>query len=359
MIIRRNTPAQSIRLTGILVAIAITGLTGCHQSSPTQSAPLVHTAYKVNAVKTEIPTDDLALEYSGVVVPIQRTELSFQLPGSVSQIFIDEGDTVKKGQKLAVIDKSRYRSGYDAALAVHRQALDAYERMQSVYNKGSLPQIKWQEVVSKLQQSDSALQIAKDNLKHCTLKAPSNGTVSMKRIEPGVNVTPNISVIELIGLDTVYIRISVPENEIPQLQKGQQGKVVITALGPKVFLAQVEQIGVAAHLVSKTYEVKLLVKNADHVIRPGMASVVNLEIPRAHKYPTVPMRAVQEDETGRKYVFVVNEQKKKAIRQDIKLGGFYKNDVVVTSGIKGGEVVVVDGQHKLASNTAIDFRLLK
>lgn len=333
---------------------------GCHARADLQRRPAAsETVYEVNAVKTEIPKGALSFEYSGVAVPRQTTEISFQLAGEVERVLVEEGDAVRKGQKLAVIDKSRFLSSYNAASAMKRQADDAYDRLKQVYDKGSLPEIKWQEVITKQQQAQASTQIAKENLKDCVLTAPSDGIVATKRIEKGTNVTPNITVMEVMQLDTVYIRISVPENEISYLKTGQQGLVTIAAIGSKVFMAEVSQIGVAASPVSKTYEVKLQVKNTDLVIKPGMAAIVKLEIEQQQHLPVVPLRAVQQDRFGKKFLYIIDEKNRRTIRKDVQLGRFYKNDVYVTQGILGGELVVVDGQHKLSPNAEIAFRLLK
>ncbi|MBN2530829.1 MAG: efflux RND transporter periplasmic adaptor subunit [Deltaproteobacteria bacterium] len=342
------------------IVIVVLAQCGCQTASESSKpSPVVNAVIPVNATKAMVPKGTLSFEYSGVAVPKQSTEISFQLAGEVTNVFVDEGDAVKKGQNLAAIDKSRFRSSYNAASAMKRQADDAYSRLKQVYEKGSLPEIKWQEIVAKQQQADAATQLAMENLKDCVLKAPSDGVVAKRRIEKGANVTPNITVMEVVQLDEVYIRVSVPENEVAYFNTGQQGLVIVAAIGSKIFKASIDKIGVSASPLSKTYEVRLLVKNSDHAIKPGMAAVVKLDIEREQHLPTVPLRAVQQDRFGKKFVYIIDEKNLKAIRKDVELGRFYRNDVYITSGIQGGELVVTDGQHKLELGTDVTFRLLK
>ena len=88
------------------------------------------------------------------------------------------GDRVAKGQLIATVDPFSMQSSYDAAKASLAQAEDAYRRMKELYDKGSLPEIKWVEVQSKLQQAKSMEEVARKNLDDCKLYAPFSGIIS-------------------------------------------------------------------------------------------------------------------------------------------------------------------------------------
>ncbi|MBN2802239.1 MAG: efflux RND transporter periplasmic adaptor subunit [Deltaproteobacteria bacterium] len=337
----------------------ITGAACCQQNSKempehNKKPPVV----QVNVMKTSLPGEMTKYEYSGMATPHQQTQISFQLMGTISKVFVDEGDYVKKGQKLAVIDKSRYLSTLRAAQAMGDQAQDAYNRLKTVNDKGSLPAIKWEEIVSKLQQAQSYIQISRQNVHDCTIYAPADGTVSSRSIEIGTNVSPNLPVITIVDIDTIDIRISVPENEISQIKKGLAGNVHIGALGPRIFAAEVQKIGVSANPLSKTYEVKLEIQNSDYLIKPGMAADVELEISPELTFPLVPLRALQKRESKEPYLFVVNEKTKKVSKRTVVTGSFFKNSISIKKGVRPGEMAVVDGQQKLKENTSVAFRVV-
>ena len=83
------------------------------------------------------------------------------------------------------LDATSVRSSYDAAKAALVQAEDAYRRMEELHAKGSLPEIKWVEVQSKLQQARSMEEMARKNLKDCKLYAPFSGVIADKSVEVG------------------------------------------------------------------------------------------------------------------------------------------------------------------------------
>jgi membrane fusion protein (multidrug efflux system) len=102
--------------------------------------------------------------YSGTMEEVSGTSLSFSVGGMVKQVLVDEGQRVSKGQLLAVVDDETTRNAHAAAQSVRQQAEDAYRRMKQLHDNGSLPEIQWVEVESKLKQAVSSEQIAKKAL---------------------------------------------------------------------------------------------------------------------------------------------------------------------------------------------------
>ncbi len=296
------------------------------------------------------------LTYNGSVEPKVSTPISFLLPGTVNTIYVEEGDWVKKGQILAKIDDTSQQNAYHGTQAALNQAQDAYSRLKSVYDKGSLPEIQMQEVTSKLEQAKSANRIAFQNLQNCTLKAPSQGFIGARNIEVGSTSIPGNPVFTLVSLNEVYVKVAVPENEINQLQIGQKVTVVIPAIGNEEFFGDIEKIGVVANMLTKTYEVKVLLKNPELIIKSGMAcDVVTKTAPQINKI-TVPYRTVFREENGKTYVFKVQENNTVA-KIYVQLGAFMNNNIEVLSGLNKGDIIVTEGQHKLLENDKVVFNL--
>lgn len=115
--------------------------------------------------------------YIGEIEGESSSSLSFQVLGYVECIYVKEGQRVERGELLARLDETTLQSTYDAALSTLKQAEDAYARMEQLHKSGSLPEIKWVEVQSSLQQARSMEQIAKKNLKDVELRAPYSGII--------------------------------------------------------------------------------------------------------------------------------------------------------------------------------------
>ena len=328
----------------------------CQQENKTEKNTTENSErIRVQTAVVQVSDSIKQFNYSGIITPAVSTKLSFQLPGSVAKIYVEEGDKVQKGQVLAELDNTSYRSTYKAAQAMQEQARDAYTRLKTVYEKGSLPEIQWEEIKSKLEQANSAEAIAGKNLDNCKITAPSNGIIGSCDIETGSSVMPGITVIDLVDINEVFVRISVPENEINKLIKGQKAFIVIPAISQNKIEGKVEKIGVLANLISKTYEVKIRIKNPDLKIKPGMVCDVNLNIKKEENIITIPSQAVIKDSDNKNYVFLIDRKSKEAKKQEVMVGEFSNNNLNILSGLKEGDLIVINGQHKLSTNSYVVY----
>ena len=330
-------------------------LLGCgnNKGKPEIQKDGVKNTFMVEVYQVDAGTYGNKLNYSGTIVPKVSTPLSFLLPGTVVSVNAEEGDHVQKGQVLAALNSVSQTNTYNGTLAALNQAKDAYDRLKSVYDKGSLPEIQMQDAISKLEQAKSANQVALRNLENCTLKAPKDGFIGIRNIEVGATSVPGVPVFNLVLLNEVYVRISVPENEINDIQQGLEVSVTIPALGSKVFMGEVEKIGVIANMLTKTYEVKVIVKNPDLLIKSGMACDATIKTKPEQQELTIPYKSVLKDEKGNAFVFKMDGNTEKTVKVFVELGGFSGNEVEILSGLESGDVIVTEGQHKLTEGNVV------
>jgi RND family efflux transporter MFP subunit len=334
----------------ILLAILF-AMISCKQKQETTTKEVA--PIKVKAQSVQSVNGLSSLRYSGTVEAAQTIPLTFQSSGTVEKVLVQEGDMVRKGQLLAVVDKTDNQSIYNSSLAMYNQAKDAYDRLKQVYNSGSLPEVKWVEMETNLKKAESQLQIAKNNLDKCNLYAPSSGVVGKRDIEPGQSAISSFSPIELVKIETVLVKISVPENEIGKIKKGMTAEFSISALDNKQFEGTITNVGVVADQFSRTYEVKLAVKNGDLEIKPGMVCDVTLNTNIEKQMVLIPYNAVSKDSEGNSFVYVVSPDSKSVKKQTIKVGDYQSSGLEVISGLTTSEVIVVEGKEKLSDNSII------
>jgi len=295
------------------------------------------------------------LRYSGTVEASQTIPLTFQSSGTVEKVLVQEGDVVHKGQLLAVVNKSDNQNIYNSSLASYQQAKDGYDRLKQVYDKGSLSEVKWVEMETKLKQAESQMQMTKNNLDKCNLYAPTSGIVGKRNIEPGQSSISSFSPIELVKIETVSVKISVPENEIGKIKKGLNATFTISALENKSFEGTITNVGVVADQFSRTYEVKMTVNNSNLEMKPGMVCDVILNTSAEKQLIVVPNRAVSKDTEGNSFVYLVSPDKKNVKKQIIEVGNYQTSGIEVFSGLVANQTIVVEGKEKLSDNTLISL----
>jgi RND family efflux transporter MFP subunit len=298
--------------------------------------------------KTEVCTGQ---SFSGTVEESSASTLSFSVGGTVKTIAVSAGQRVSKGQLIATLDPTQVQSALDVAAATLEQAQDAYNRLATLHDNNSLPEIQWVEAESKLKQAQSTYNISKKNLNDTRLYAPFSGYVKEKSVEVGTNVMPGSPVINLVTVDIVKVCISVPETEISKISIGNNVNIQVAALGNRTFTGKVNEKGVAANSLSRSYEVKALVNNADNALLPGMLCTLYLGDNETESAILVPTSVVQLDSSNHNFVWVVNGDK--AERRNVELGQFSNDKVVIKSGLNEGDNLIVEGHQKVSDNMKV------
>lgn len=339
---------KKIVFVGVMtVCVGMAGCSAKKQETSSQSVPVEVQTMKSSEVVS-------GYNYVGTVEETVGTMLSFEVAGNIERIAVETGMHVHRGQLLSTLNQASLKDMYNAAAATLAQARDAYARYEILHRQGSMPEIKWVEVESKLQQAVSAEAIAKKNLNDSRLYAPYDGVIAAKEIEQGTNVMAGQPVLKLVDVRQVAVKIAVPENEIAHLKVGQKATFQVSALGGKSYQTQLTEKGIVANPLSHTYEVKMKVDNIDGALMPGMICDVNVLADSLQDGFTLPVSAVSLDADGRRFVWVVADGK--AVRRWVDTGALTGNDVAITGGLSEGEKVITVGNQKVSEGMEVSIK---
>lgn len=231
-----------------------------------------------------------AVTVEGRLQPRKVVNVGAQVSGPVARVLVEEGDSVGKGDLLARIDPSQYEARLEEAKArvkkARVQAKDSsrqLERQQKIYNRG-LSSSRELEVAernaatdeAKLEEAEAAVQSAKVDLRYTRIRAPLDGVVLERNVEPGETVIANLEPPRLFrvasSLDRLHLVLRLEEGQLDRVAKGDkltvevpardgfqsQGKVVRVARAPDSGADEIR------------YPVRIRVDNAEGKLRPGM-----------------------------------------------------------------------------------------
>lgn len=323
--------------------------TACsHKSDDKQSSrPAVR-------VKTVAVTDggiDETRTFSGTVEEESGTVVSFAAAGTVKTLNVSEGDHVRKGQLIGTIDDGSLRNAYDIAAATLNQAKDAYNRMKQLHDANSLPDIKWVDVQSKLSQAESAEKIARIALDDAKLYSPVTGVVSEKMASVGQSVAPGIPVVKIVDINSVKVAISVPENEVSHYAVGSDAEVTTKAAPGEVYHGRLVEKGVAANPLSRSYLIKYHINNAGAKLLPGMICDVAVAKGTTGEGLMLPVSAVLLSADNTNFVWL--DSAGMAAKRIVTTGAMMPEGIVIESGLKSGDKVIVAGMDKVSQNTKV------
>lgn len=280
--------------------------------------------------------------------------LSFATVGTVEEVFVREGQSVRPGQVLARLSARSYRDALAIANSKVRQAEDAFSRLEPMYLNRTLPEIKMIDVELGREQARLAASMAAKALDDTTLKAPAAGVISKRHAEPGMNLAPGVPAFSLVQIRTMVATVPLPEMHISRVNKGDRAEVSVDAVGRSVG-GEVTEIAVAADLLTRTYPVKIAIPNTDGFFRVGMVASVRLPHQEVTPSVVVANKAVHVDGSGNAYVFVLGPNWHLQ-RREVSVLGYLENGTSLRAGLSEGERVVVSDTPMLGEGMSVRIR---
>ena len=309
-------------------------------------------------VETQVVSSGMvnnAQTYVGIIEEREATAVSFTGMGVVRRLLVSEGQTVSRGQLIAEMDDTQARNLLAGAEAQMTQANDAFERYKMLHDSGSLPEVQWVEIQSKVAQAKSQLEVAKKNLADCRLTAPVSGIVGKKMIGVGETALPSQAVVSILDISSVKVKVAVPEAEIGGISANTPTSIKVEAVEGSYQGGRIEK-GVAADALTHTYEIRIHVANDGRRLLPGMVASVRFISKGAQTIGSkmIPVTAVQRNAAGTLFVWTVDKQKS-AHRSTVTIGQTEGNYVLVKSGLNMGDRIVTEGYQKLSEGTKVIY----
>lgn len=343
---------------------------------------------------------------SGSVEARETSNVAFQVPGKVARVLVEEGAAVRKGQLLAELDATDYQYALQAATgqvgmaeaaslkAQHgaraqelerarigfNRAEDEYRRMKQLYDAKALAPNDFHKVEaaylaareqyseaqegarredkaaarSAVEQAQAGALVAHKRLADTKLLAPISGMIARRIVNPGETVGAGMPVFTIVDLNPVKVRVGVPETDIARVKAGQTASIQIPAMADRSFEGRVELVGVAAEPASRTYTVKILTPNPNHILRAGMIAEAQIRTDVTVHALTLPGEAILRDPQGATLVYVYFPERKRVYARRVQVGTVEGREVEITSGLKGDELVVVAGQQLVREGALVE-----
>ena len=300
----------------------------------------------------EIDDDADYRNYVGTLKSEVKIALSFPLGGIITDIYVNNGQNVKKGAIIAKVDETTAKSLHDAALASLNQAEDGYKRLKQVHEEGGISDVRWVQMETDLEKARQAEISTRKHLEDCTIYAPQDGIISMGDRVIGEYMRPSETFCNIIDMNKLMVEFSVPEKEVGMINKGDKAVAEIQALGNIEETIVISDKSVVSNPFGHTYTVKAKINLDGKDALPGMVVKVRLSI-SSHSGIIIPASCVQTVSNGLAVWTVKNG---KSYRSVIEVGDFVKNGVLVTKGLDFGDTIVTVGYQKLYNGAKVSVK---
>ena len=314
---------------------------------------------------------------SGTTKPVDQTALSFAVGGTVEKVEVRLGEQVKKGQVLAELDQLPFVLGVrdaDAelsktqAIVVERRA--NYERYVALYESNNASKAELDEArasfdsaKSQVKAAKAKLGLARRDLRKTRLIAPFNGTISVKEIEPFVEVPVGRAVFGLDGEESGFeVSAAVPDLLLISLSLGDEADVVFPTLNNRRVRGVITELGSRSRTAS-TYPVTVQLQEQFPELRSGMSVEVAFEfMPQSETGEiivtglAVPIAAILMGAEKATFVFIYDEKSSTVKKTQIKVLNLRENDVIVEpETLKAGDILVTAGAQFLTDGQKVNL----
>ncbi len=336
-------------LAALLLAAS---LGACGGKSKTE-APAAPTP--VEAVRVTAPDAAGAVEGAGTLERRREMALSFRIPGVLTAMKVEAGDSVRAGQLIAAIDPAGVDARQQQTAADLDRARRDVERDRVLFDKGYVSKQRIDDRQSALKAAQAAYDAARFDRRWASLVSPASGVVLERRAQAGEVVAAGQVVARVADLSSpLVLRLPLAARDANRVRVGDAAEVTVRDLGGQPVTARVTRVGEAADTRTGAILVEVELANPPAALRSGQVAHARLNVRaapgQASAYARIPAEAVLEANGQRAFVFRFDGGK--ARRAPVGFGGFDGDDALV-SGLPSGAQVITAGAGFVSDGEAV------
>jgi multidrug efflux system membrane fusion protein len=320
---------------------------------------------------------DISLTALGTITSRNTVLVQSMVGGQLMSVHFKEGDTVKKGQLLAVVDERPYQiqlAQAEGQLAKDKALLDNAKldlnRYKLEFASHAIPKQTLDTQFALVKQDEAAIKIDQaqiDNVKlqlsYCRITSPIDGMVGMRLIDPGNIIQQNggsttgSGIVNVVQMNPITVMFSLPEDQLPSISDKliHHQELVVEAydknnqnrLAKGSLIASNDLIDTA----TGTIQLKAIFDNQDRTLFPNQFVNVKLLVDTVKDATVAPLSAIQKGRKG-DFVYLLDTTQKVHVKP-VKVGATSGEKIIVSEGLSPDDIVVVDGADKLKENATV------
>jgi len=338
-----------------MIAAAFLASCGGNKGGFPKFPPTPVTAYTVTSAKASYYTN-----YPATVVALNQIEIRPEVSGYLTNIYFSDGQHVSKGMKLYTIDQQQYQAAYNVAKANLNKAQQDYARYEKLAKSNAIAAQTLEHAREDLKAAESNLNSVETNLRNSIITAPFSGTIGISQVKLGSAITAGQTLMNTLSSDNpMAVDFSVDEKEIARFTelldrktnaKDSTFTIVLPDQSVYPYPGHLTLLDRAVDPLTGTITARLVFPNTKDLLRPGLTCNVRVLNNSIENSILIPYKAVTE-QMGEYFVFVIEGNK--VSQRNVVLGRIINDNVIVDSGLKAGEQIVIQGMQKLRDNSPI------
>lgn len=311
----------------------------------------------ITAFKSKKQPFEHQLEVQANIKTRQNVLIYPEFAGRLIKLKVEEGQKVKKGTLLAIIEDAGLKDQLDQIKLQLDLTKTTFERTKRLWDQKIGSEMMYLEAQTRYKAARKQVSQIRQQLAKTKIYAPFSGVIDQIPARLGSNLIPGVTpVLRIVNLNSMFAESDVPENYLPNITKGSKATVTIPALN-LVQKTQVHQTGNFISATNRTFRVEARLENPEGIIKPNLnarLSIIDYYNPEAIM---IPLRVIRENANGQPYVFILSNPEKDngytTEKRMIVLGKSKEEMIEILEGVTIDELIADEGVSLLVSNQKV------
>ncbi len=315
----------------------------------------------VNTITAKFQKFNHFLELQGDVETNQNVLVYPEMAGTLQRVYVKDGDNVRKGQTLAVIDDGGMGSQVAQLKTQAELARTTYERRKRLWDQKIGSEIDFLSAKSNYEAAQNSVDQASSQLGKSIIRAPFSGIIDDVIKDQGTVVSPGpgSEVFRIVNLSDMYITVDVPETYLGDVAKGKEAIVYFPVLRDSI-TTQIRETGNFIKPSNRSFSVEIPVPNKDGKIKPNLTAKVSLNDYTSEEAILIPSSIISENAEGEQFVYLAETQNSEneavAKRTIITTGKTQGGQIEVLTGIPNGSHVIKEGARTVKDGQKVKIK---
>ena len=279
-----------------------------------------------------------------------------EFQGTLKNLFVREGQLVKKGELLAEINDSGLKEQLDQMLIQANYTKDNFDRVKRLWEKSIGSEMQFLKAKSDFETSDKMVEQIRDQLSKTKIYAPFGGEIDEIISNLGSNLVPGSPILRVVNLDKIYAEAQVPEKYVSSIELGTEALVSIPLLNKEV-TSKIVQSGNFINPNNRTFRVEAPVENQDKRIKQNLNARIKIKNYSNLKALVVPLRVIREDASGKPFIYKLVTTDKKdvflTVKSFVEIGANNDEEIEINKGLSIGDIIVLEGANNVEDNQRV------
>jgi RND family efflux transporter MFP subunit len=307
----------------------------------------------VNTIKAQRKLFQHFIEVQGTVEAEQSVELYPESSGSITNIFVEEGQSVYKGQTLIQIDNSILKTNMAELQTQLELASTTYERQKRLWDQNIGSEIQFLQSKAKKEGLENSIESLKAHAKKLKISAPFSGTVDEVFSKIGGLATPMTPAIRLVNLKQVHVESEVTETFLKHIQKGTEVELFFPTIGKNIS-AKVNQVANYINPENRSFKIRIKVNNPNSELKANLLADLKINDFKQNGI-VIPTKLIQMDRMGDSFVYTLKKEKEAYVVEKtyIVQKMTYANESFIEEGLLEDVLIVDKGARLIKANETV------